>query len=287
MHGWILRMGNSETMLPTNAYTRNRRCAGKRPARDIRVKNENPGALQLWCAFPDDLLDPAAAAACAALLNEGERARWQRFRPERSRREYLATHALARTALSHSRPIAPRDWRFVTNAYGKPAPAPECGLRFNLSNSVGLAVCLVVDAPIEVGVDVEDRSRAAEIADIEYKVFSAAELAQVDALPETEKPGRYLSLWTLKEAYIKARGMGMALPLREISFLFDSAGEVRLEAADGVDEDASRWRFRRLDYAGHRIAMVWEGAAGRGLELREARPPSSPTGLVSAESGVT
>lgn len=248
------------------------------------MKNENPDALQLWCAFPDDLLDSAAADACAALLSEEESVRWQRFRLERSRREYLATHALARMALSHSRPVAPRDWRFVTNAYGKPAPAPECGLRFNLSNSIGLAVCLVLDARVEVGVDVEARSRAAEIAEVEYKVFSAAELAQVDALIETERPDRYLSLWTLKEAYIKARGMGMALPLREISFLFDSAGDVRLEAADGVDEDVSRWRFRRLDYAGHRIAMVWEGEPGRGLELREARPPMSPPTLIQIES---
>lgn len=242
-------------------------------------------ALQLWCAFPDDLLDAGVADSCAALLNEEERTRWQRFRPERRRREYLATHALARTALSYYRPTAPRDWRFVTNAYGKPAPAPECGLRFNLSNSVGLAVCLVVDALLEVGVDVEARSRAAEIAEVEYKVFSAAEIAQVDALPEMEKPDRYMSLWTLKEAYIKARGMGMALPLRELSFLFDSAGAVRLEVADGVDEQPWRWSFRQLDYAGHRIAMVWEGAPGRGLELREARPPTLPPNLVLVESG--
>src|SRR6185312_2965413 len=247
------------------------------------VKNDNANMFQLWCAFPDDLLDSRAAEACAELLSEEERARWQRCRPERSRREYLATHALARTALSYYRPVAPRDWRFVTNAYGKPAPTPDCGLRFNLSNSTGLAVCLVVDAPLEVGVDVEARQRADEIAEVEYKVFSAAELAQLDALPGTEQPDRYLSLWTLKEAYIKARGMGMALPLREISFLFDDAGAARLEVAEGVDEDAARWRFRQLDYAGHRIAVVGEGTEGWGLELREARPPTSPPKVVLVE----
>jgi len=245
-----------------------------------RVKNDNANMFQLWCAFPDDLLDSRAAEACAELLSEEERARWQRFRPERSRREYLATHALARTALSYYRPVAPRDWRFVTNAYGKPAPTPDCGLRFNLSNSTGLAVCLLVDGPFEVGVDVEARQRADEIAEVEYKVFSAAELAQLDALSATEQPDRYLSLWTLKEAYIKARGMGMALPLREISFLFDDAGAARLEVAEGVDEDAARWRFRQLDYAGHRIAVVGEGTEGWGLELREVRPPTSPAKVV-------
>lgn len=277
--------GISETIVPTNAYTRN--CSQLAGAWSFCVSNDNANALQLWCAFPDDLLDPAAAGACAELLSAEERARWQRFRPERSRREYLATHALARSALSSYRPVAPRDWRFVINAYGKPSPAPECGLRFNLSNSIGLAVCLVVDAPVEVGVDVEARTRADEIAEVEYKVFSAAELAQLDALAETEKPDRYLSLWTLKEAYIKARGMGMALPLGEISLLFENASSVRLEVADGVDEDASRWRFRWLDYAGHRIAMAWEGATVSGLELREARPPASPPKRILLESSVT
>lgn len=237
------------------------------------MSHDKPGALQLWCAFPDDLLDPAVEEECAALLNEEERDRWQRFRPEHRRREYLATHALARKALSFYRPVEPRDWRFVTNAYGKPSPASGCGLHFNLSNSAGLAVCLVAD--VEVGVDVEARKRAHEIAKVEYKVFSAAELAQLDALPGSEQPDRYLSLWTLKEAYIKARGMGMALPLREISFLFDHAGTVRLDVAAGVDEDPSRWRFRSFDHAGHRIAMAWDGATGWPLEVWEARPPTA------------
>ena len=249
------------------------------------LNNDPQNTLHLWCAFPDDLLDPAAAEACMALLNEEERARWQRFRPERRQREYLATHALARTALSHYRPIAPQDWQFAKNAYGKPSPAPDCGLRFNLSNSLGLAVCLVADAPVEVGVDVEAQSRAGEIASVARRVFSAAELAQLDALTETEKPDRYLSLWTLKEAYIKACGMGMSLPLEKISFLFDSSGSARLEIAASVDRDAARWRFRWLDHAGHRIATVAEGTAGWGLELLEIRPATGLPNRVLVERG--
>ena len=247
------------------------------------LKKENQDALHLWCACPDDLLDPAAAEACAALLNGEERARWQRFRPEQSRREYLATHALARTALSHYRSVAPQDWRFAANAYGKPAPEPDCGLRFNLSNSAGLAVCLVADRPMEVGVDVEAHARAGEIENVAQRVFSPAELAQLDGLAGREKLDRYLSLWTLKEAYVKARGMGMALPFGEISFLFESTNAARLEAAAGFDVDAGRWRFRFLDYAGHRIAMVAEGAAGWGLELLEVRPPTAPPKRILAE----
>lgn len=233
--------------------------------------------LHLWCAYPDDLREEAAARNCEALLDAGERARWQRFRHEQKRREFLTTHALARTALSHYRGVAPQDWRFTTNAHGKPAPESDCGLRFNLSNSLGLAVCLVADAPVEVGVDVEPLARAGQIADLAHKVFSAAERAQLDSLGPAEKLDRCVSLWTLKEAYIKARGKGIgsALPLCDISFLFDPSGSVRLEVHPTLEEDAARWWFRLLDHAGHRIAVFAEGAAEWRLELLEVRPATA------------
>lgn len=234
--------------------------------------------LHLWCAYPDDLLDEQAARNCEALLSAEEIARWQRFRHENRRREFLTTHALARTALSHDRQVAPDEWRFTANAHGKPALEPDCGLRFNLSNSPGLAVCLVADAPLEVGVDVEAFSRAAQIAEVAHKVFSAAEREQLDRLSAADRLDRCLSIWTLKEAYVKARGMGMgsALPLCEISFLWNDAGVARLEVDRALDENAARWIFRSLDHAGHRVAIVAEEAAASGLEIWEARPVTSP-----------
>jgi 4'-phosphopantetheinyl transferase len=251
------------------------------------VRDEDQGVLYLWCAYPDDLLDEAAARRCAALLDAEERARRQRFRSERRRCEFLTTHALARTALSHYRSVAPQDWRFTANAYGKPALEPDCGLRFNLSNSAALAVCLVADAPVEVGVDVEAIARAGQIAGVAHKVFSAAERAQIDALGEAEKLDRCLSLWTLKEAYVKARGMGMgsALPLGEISFLFDRAGALRLEVERALDEDAARWQFRLLDHAGHRVAIVAEEIPASNLEMWEVRPVTSTPKRIVLELG--
>ncbi|HEV2135661.1 MAG TPA: 4'-phosphopantetheinyl transferase superfamily protein [Terracidiphilus sp.] len=244
---------------------------------DPAPMNGNESVLHLWCAYPDDLLEEAAARNCEALLDAEERARWQRFQHEQRRREFLTTHALARTALSQYRGVAPQDWRFSTNAHGKPALEPDCGLRFNLSNSLGLAVCLVADAPVEVGVDVEPFTRAGQIADVAHKVFSPAERAQLGTLSAEEKLDRCVSLWTLKEAYIKARGTGLgsALPLCEISFLFDDSGAVRLEVGPALDEDAARWWFRTLDHAGHRIAAVAEGPAKWEFEVLEVRPATA------------
>lgn len=209
-----------------------------------------------------------------ALLSEEERARRRRFRFEHSRREYLTTHALARMALSHDRPIAPRAWQFTANAHGKPAITPDCGLRFNLSNTAAMAVCLVSDAPAQVGVDVESHARVARIAEVAQKVFSEAERSQLDALSASAKLDRCLSLWTLKEAYVKARGIGMTLPLRGISFLFDEGGAVRLFLDPELHDDAERWHFRTLNHAQHRIAVVAEETNIDDLEMWELRPPA-------------
>lgn len=237
--------------------------------------------LNLWRAYPDDLQADGVAEACVALLTEDECARLARFKFERHKREWLATRALVRCSLSSYRPVSPQDWQFTLNAHGKPAIEPDCGLQFNLSNSLGLVVCLIAEGA-EVGVDVESRERAVEILKLAPRVFSPLELAQLNNLDDTEKQDRALSLWTLKESYIKARGMGLALPLDKFSFLFGGAAGVRLEIDPSLEDTPARWRFGLLDHAGHRIAMMVERSAGRELDLNEARPVLSHPNKVDA-----
>jgi len=239
--------------------------------------------LHLWYAYPDDLLDDAAAQACARLLSDDERARWQRFKFEKHRREYLATHALARIALSHARAVSPEAWRFQLNRYGKPEIDPECGLRFNLSNSLGLVVCLISEGA-EVGVDVESRARAGSIAEIGPRMFSLQEQAQLESLPEPEKPERALQLWTLKEAYIKARGMGLALPLNQFSFLFERDDQIRMAMDPALGDAPDRWTFCLIKHADHCIALMVESRTIPPLTLWEARPLlARPARLVGGE----
>lgn len=236
-----------------------------------------PTPLQLWIAYPDDLLSGDAAEACALILSAEEEARWQRFKFERHRRESLATRALIRSALSCSRPMAPQAWRFVQNAHGKPAIEPDCGLRFNASNSVGLVVCLIAEAA-EVGVDVEALTRAETMLNVASEVFSEAERAQLSSLSQEQQLDRALSLWTLKEAYIKARGMGLALPLKKFSFLFGGNEGITLQIDPSLNDDPGRWRFFVFNHASHRIAGVVERSVADHLDVFEARPPvANPT----------
>ncbi len=235
--------------------------------------------LHLWYAYPEDLLSEGAADACSAMLSEDERIRWQRFRFGRDRREFLATRVLVRLALSHYRATAPQAWRFSRNQFGKPAIEPDCGLRFNLANANDLVACIISEGA-EVGIDVEPHARNSQIAELAPSVFSPLELAQLDALSAVEKLDRALSLWTLKEAYIKARGMGLSLPLQGFSFLFGGAEGIRLELDPGLCDKAGRWQFCLLEHAGHRTAVMTEMEATRDVQIWEIRPLlASPTRL--------
>ncbi len=242
-------------------------------------------SLNLWLAYPDDLLDDSVANACRALLSDEELARAARFRFDHSRRESIATRALARTALSHSHPLPAKAWHYVLNAHGKPSVdsdvASGAGISFNMSNAPGLVVCLVAD-DAEVGVDVEPLSRAEQILRVAPEVFSVVERAQLELLNGAEKLDRSVSLWTLKESYIKARGMGLAIPLDKFWFVFGGAEGVRLEVDESLNDQAERWQFCLLNHAGHRIAVMTEWCAGKELEAWETHPIPEPAMRISA-----
>lgn len=230
----------------------------------------------MWVAYPDDLKDEATERNCLRLLNENERARLKRFKFDRHRREYLATRALERTALSAYAEIAPEKWQFEAGEHGKPAIGPglcrqAMGLTFNLSNSLGLVVCAVSHGA-EIGADVEPYTRARTIEEVAERFFSVRELEQLEPLRGEERRERGLTLWTLKEAYMKARGMGMALPTNLFSFVFDGGGGIRLEIDAEAADEPERWKFCTLDHAKHRIALMVECQRAPELEVWEAQP---------------
>ncbi len=230
--------------------------------------------LHLWLANPNDVLAERVADARDRLLTEDERARLLAFRFERHRREYITTRILVRTALSHYHQTSPKAWRFTFNAYGKPTADGDCGMNFNLSNCPDLVACLISHGP-EVGVDVEPKARAMEIAEVAKTVFSPLELEQLESLPEPDRLDRGVSLWTLKEAYIKARGMGVSLPLKKFSFVFGGADGIQLRLDPCLNDESARWQFCQLDHAEHRIAVMVERTAGSELEVLEMQPPQA------------
>ena len=148
------------------------------------------------------------------------------------------------------------------------------GLHFNLAHTSGV-VAMAVCRHERVGVDVEKLGSAPlAVAD---RFFSAAEAAQLRSLPPDAQPRRFMRLWTLKEAYLKAVGTGLAGGLGRMSFLFDAGESFRFERVD--DTDASRWQFRQFDIGAEHVLALAVLARGRdarlAVTLREFRAAAS------------
>ena len=240
--------------------------------------------VHLWYVLTEHLAETGLLTAYRALLSPDEWARNQRFVFPKGRHEHLVTRALVRTTLSAYQPsVDPRAWQFTANPFGRPeitSPICQPALRFNVSHTDGLIVCLLA-ADREIGVDVEDTTRdtigGVEIAD---RYFSPAEVAALRAVPQAIQRERFFDYWTLKESYIKARGLGLQLPLDQFSFhvgspapassplgprppvtyqpLFHERRSSRSGSRrPGIDDDPTTWQFSlgRLTPR-HRLAIA-------------------------------
>ncbi len=227
----------------------------------------------LWVVRPEKIKAPELLRAYEALLTKDERAKRDRFRFAKERHYCLVTRALVRSVLSRYADVPPDRWRFVANQYGRPEvaePRLVPPLRFNLSHTNGLIVCLVATGR-EVGVDVEERQRSAELLGVAHRYFSPFEIAALSSLPKREQVDRVIMYWTLKESFVKARGMGLAIPLAQFSFdLEDRSGRgIRIFIDPRLDDDPESWQFRILSYGrGHFIAASIRRRDGDILSLR-------------------
>jgi 4'-phosphopantetheinyl transferase len=202
--------------------------------------------IHLWLAFYDEINDTRLHSAYRALLSAGELMQEPRFYFATDRRRYLVTRALVRTVLSRYVPVDPADWVFSTNAYGRPQAsnpaATDAALSFNISHSHGLIV-LGVTSGRELGVDVENIAARAPSLDIADHYFAPDEVSALDAVPSHQQQHRFFEYWTFKESYIKARGMGLSLPLDEFSFHFPDDRWVEIAFHAGLTDNPSRWQF--------------------------------------------
>lgn len=205
-----------------------------------------PVEIHLWLTFYDEISDERLLSDYRALLNSQEKEQQSRFYFAKDRLRYLITRALVRTVMSRYIPIDPRGWVFSTNAYGCPEIANPQGrkafLSFNISHTDGLIV-LGVTTRRALGVDVEN-FRAREVSiDIAGRYFAPTEVAALNNVPPQQQQYRFFEYWTFKESYIKARGMGLSLPLNKFSFYYPNDRAVEIAIDPELADDAARWQF--------------------------------------------
>jgi 4'-phosphopantetheinyl transferase len=216
--------------------------------------------------------DPAVQAELPryrTLLNDDERAREARFYFDADRERFVIGRALTRLQLSRFLGGDPRSWPLITNRYGRPelsSPAPP-PIGFNVSHTPGLIACAVT-ATTEVGVDVEFIERRLT-HDVAERFFAPSEVADLRRLSTDEQARVFFDYWTLKEAYIKARGMGLALPLAHFAFALRPRALPTIRFDAEIDDDGETWQFAQSwPTDRHRLAVAVRRPPGRDLDVR-------------------
>ena len=209
----------------------------------------------VWLAEPAAWREPADRERLLPLLSEEERDRQRRFHFDEDRLAFLVAHGLVRMALSRYAPVAPEQWTFSADSYGKPSIAtPASPLSFSLSHTRALVACAVVRGR-PLGVDVEDASRPAPL-EIAERYFVPGERRDIFATEPDQRTRRFFEYWTLKEAYVKACGLGLSLPLDRFEFQRDAEGAWRIAFAPPALDDPAAWWFHAWPTPTHQAAVA-------------------------------
>jgi len=232
---------------------------------------ELPGnEIHLYFSYPGKISDPVLLKQYESMLTDEELALMSRLFYARHRHQFLVTRALVRTCLSAYFQVEPGDWRFGKNGFGKPEigfPENAGSVRFNISHCDGLIICGITRHH-DIGVDVEDAKRFTRTSfESLSNYFSATETADMARLPVDQQQLRFFDYWTLKESYIKARGMGLAIPLAKFSFRFEADRLNAFETHPDLDDDAAAWQFWRISRDDRYRIAVAINTANPGFEL--------------------
>lgn len=187
----------------------------------------------------------ASLASFRRILSPQEQSRAERFHSSSHRSRFIVAHGALRMILADYAHTDPMRLSFVAGRHGKPALDHESnarGIRFNLSHSGDMAV-IAVTLGHEVGIDIERIEPGKADLAIAERYFSSREIATLRNLPAVDQEVAFFTCWTRKEAYIKGRGDGLFIPLRDFDVSL-TPGEPAALLASRVDPaDVDRWRL--------------------------------------------
>jgi 4'-phosphopantetheinyl transferase len=207
-----------------------------------------------------------AIAGWYDMLDGEERVLAQRFRFRRDRQYFVVRRGWLRVLLSQRLGMSPRKIRFVRNRFGKPS-LPGREFSFNLSRSAGKSLCIIAQN-LELGCDLEQRNRDLASPAIAERFFSPREQHWLSLLPPEQWLQGFFNCWTRKEAYIKARGIGLSYPLDAFDVSLAPKEAARLVCG------CEGWSVQSFEPAPGFVAAVV--AAGDDWALTNQPPLSAP-----------
>jgi 4'-phosphopantetheinyl transferase len=222
--------------------------------------------VEVW--FVELAASPASAEECAAILSADESERAARFRFPHLRTAFTLSRGILRILLGRYLGIDPDRVRFAYGPRGKPRLAqPETPLEFNLAHSGGLAAYAFA-VGCEVGVDIEKIRPVSDQDDIVRRFFSREECEEWMGLDPAQRDEAFFRCWTRKEAYIKALGDGLSMPLDSFQVSLRPGAPAALIRAAGDPGAASRWSLWSLEPAEGYAGSLALPERGRGVRLR-------------------
>lgn len=220
-------------------------------------------SLEDFGGYYDDLL---------AELPAEEHRRATRFRIAAARHRFVLAHSVLRRSLGSLIDADPGDLVFSTGERGKPLlTVPEIvdPPQFNLSHS-GNTVVFVVGS-VDLGVDVEGLREVSNAARLARRFFSPSEQLMINTLDGATRDHAFLRIWTQKEAYLKATGLGVGMPLCEVETEPDPQAPPRLHAIAGDRLESARWTLLDIQVPGAVCTVAVRGPAAK-LQVQRFTP---------------
>ncbi len=214
------------------------------------------GAIHVW------RVSLAQTESCLQSLQQtlstDEQTKAERFHFPKDRSQFIVSRGALRAILSRYLNINSHILRFDYNPYGKPSLIAAQGgdtLRFNLSHSRGIAL-IALTQNRDIGVDIEGINPNISYLEIAESFFSSLENTMLRSLPEHLQLTAFFTCWTRKEAYIKAVGKGLSIPLNQFDVTLAPGEPAALLNVEDNPEEASRWSLIELIPSSDMVAAV-------------------------------
>lgn len=253
-----------------------RKIVARIPTANLSMQVTGNASDHAWCPGPDSLtinrdevhvwraalnVHPELLKSLLFLLTEEERARSLRFRFRKDRERFTAARGVLRAIVARYLRVDPSCLQFQYSDFGKPVLSREfdTAIRFNVSHAGELAL-YAVSLHREVGVDVERIRFDLAYEEIADQFFSPQESSELRALPVERQPEAFFRCWTCKEAFVKAKGGGLSLPLNQFDVSLAPGKPGSLLSIRDDSKEASHWALQELDVGvGYVAALAVEG----------------------------
>ncbi len=231
------------------------------PTKQLIIKDDE---VHVWLTELN--VKPSVLENLKNTLSTDELERANRFHFEKDRHHFIAARGILRVILGGYLDMKPRELNFTYNTHGKPRVLNEIAspeVNFNLSHSHGLAL-YAVTLGREIGIDIERVRTNLSFERLAKRFFSPLEFQMLSSLPPSERIEGFFNCWTRKEAYIKAMGEGLSIPLNQFHVTLKPGERARIVSIKGDSNLASGWSLHSLTPApGYAGALAVHGRTVR------------------------